>query len=30
MHAVDKCRRIADLAALTAIYKRIIEKYFSD
>jgi succinyl-diaminopimelate desuccinylase len=28
MHAVDECTPIADLVALTAIYRRIIEKYF--
>jgi succinyl-diaminopimelate desuccinylase len=28
MHAVDECAPIADLVALTAIYRRIIEKYF--
>ena len=28
MHAVDECVPIADLIALTAIYRRIIEKYF--
>jgi succinyl-diaminopimelate desuccinylase len=29
MHAVDECAPVADLIALTAIYRRIIEKYFS-
>jgi succinyl-diaminopimelate desuccinylase len=28
MHAVDECVPIADLTALTAVYRRIIEKYF--
>jgi succinyl-diaminopimelate desuccinylase len=28
MHAVDECLPIADLIALTAIYRRIIEKHF--
>jgi len=28
MHAVDECTPIADLVTLTAIYRRIIEKYF--
>ena len=28
MHAVDECAAVADLVALTAIYRRIIEKYF--
>jgi succinyl-diaminopimelate desuccinylase len=28
MHAVDECAPVADLLALTAIYRRIIEKYF--
>jgi succinyl-diaminopimelate desuccinylase len=28
MHAVDECAPIADLVTLTAIYRRIIEKYF--
>jgi succinyl-diaminopimelate desuccinylase len=28
MHAVDECTPVADLAALTAVYRRIIEKYF--
>ena len=29
MHAVDECAPIADLLTLTAIYRRIIETYFS-
>jgi succinyl-diaminopimelate desuccinylase len=29
MHAVDECVPLADLAALTAVYRRIIEKYFA-
>ncbi len=29
MHAVDECAPIADLIALTAIYRAIIEKYFN-
>jgi succinyl-diaminopimelate desuccinylase len=29
MHAVDECAPVADLLALTAIYRRIIEKYFA-
>ena len=28
MHAVDECAPVADLVTLTAIYRRIIEKYF--
>ncbi len=28
MHAVDECTPVADLVTLTAIYRRIIEKYF--
>jgi succinyl-diaminopimelate desuccinylase len=28
MHAVDECVPVADLTALTAVYRRIIEKYF--
>ncbi len=28
MHQVDECVPVADLATLTAIYRRIIEKYF--
>ncbi len=28
MHAVDECAPIADLVTLTAIYRRMIEKYF--
>jgi succinyl-diaminopimelate desuccinylase len=28
MHQVDECVPVADLVALTAIYRRIIEKYF--
>ena len=28
MHAVDECTPVADLTTLTAIYRRIIEKYF--
>jgi succinyl-diaminopimelate desuccinylase len=28
MHAVDECAPLADLVTLTAIYRRIIEKYF--
>jgi succinyl-diaminopimelate desuccinylase len=28
MHAVDECVPVADLVALTAIYRRIIERYF--
>src|SRR5579862_2614591 len=28
MNAVDECTPVADLAALTAVYRRIIEKYF--
>ena len=28
MHAVDECAPVADLVGLTAIYRRIIEKYF--
>ena len=29
MHAVDECAPVADLVTLTAVYRRIIEKYFS-
>src|SRR5579862_7660671 len=29
MHAVDECTPIADLVKLTAIYRRIIERYFA-
>jgi len=29
MHAVDECAAVADLITLTAIYRRIIEKYFA-
>ncbi len=29
MHQVDECAPVADLRALTAIYRRIIEKYFA-
>jgi len=29
MHQVDECAPVADLTTLTAIYRRIIEKYFS-
>jgi succinyl-diaminopimelate desuccinylase len=29
MHAVDECAPFADLITLTAIYRRIIEKYFA-
>jgi succinyl-diaminopimelate desuccinylase len=29
MHAVDECTPIADLVTLTAVYRRIIEKYFA-
>jgi succinyl-diaminopimelate desuccinylase len=29
MHAVDECAPVADLVALTAVYRRIIEKYFA-
>ncbi len=28
MHAVDECTPVADLVTLTAIYRRIIERYF--
>ncbi len=28
MHAVDECAPVADLVTLTAIYRRIIERYF--
>jgi succinyl-diaminopimelate desuccinylase len=28
MHAVDECAPVADLVTLTAIYRRMIEKYF--
>jgi acetylornithine deacetylase/succinyl-diaminopimelate desuccinylase-like protein len=28
MHAVDECAPLADLVTLTAIYRRMIEKYF--
>jgi succinyl-diaminopimelate desuccinylase len=29
MHAIDECTPVADLVTLTAIYRRIIEKYFA-
>jgi succinyl-diaminopimelate desuccinylase len=29
MHAVDECTPIADLVTLTAVYRRILEKYFA-
>jgi len=29
MHAVDECTPVADLKTLTAIYRRLIEKYFA-
>ncbi|HEX3938822.1 MAG TPA: succinyl-diaminopimelate desuccinylase [Xanthobacteraceae bacterium] len=29
MHAVDECTPVADLRTLTAIYRRLIEKYFA-
>jgi succinyl-diaminopimelate desuccinylase len=29
MHQVDECVAVADLKALTAVYRRIIEKYFA-
>jgi succinyl-diaminopimelate desuccinylase len=29
MHAVDECTPVADLVSLTAIYRRIIERYFA-
>ncbi|HEY2529661.1 MAG TPA: succinyl-diaminopimelate desuccinylase, partial [Xanthobacteraceae bacterium] len=29
MHAVDECAPVADLVSLTAIYRRIIERYFA-
>jgi succinyl-diaminopimelate desuccinylase len=29
MHQVDECVPVADLTALTAVYRRIIEKYFA-
>jgi succinyl-diaminopimelate desuccinylase len=29
MHAVDECTPIADLVTLTAVYRRIIQKYFA-
>ena len=28
MHSVDECAPVADLVTLTAVYRRIIEKYF--
>jgi succinyl-diaminopimelate desuccinylase len=28
MHQVDECAPVADLVALTSIYRRIIERYF--
>jgi len=28
MHAIDECVPVADLVALTAVYRRIIDKYF--
>jgi succinyl-diaminopimelate desuccinylase len=29
MHSVDECTPVADLVSLTAVYRRIIEKYFA-
>jgi succinyl-diaminopimelate desuccinylase len=29
MHAVDEGTPVADLVTLTAVYRRIIEKYFA-
>jgi succinyl-diaminopimelate desuccinylase len=29
MHQVDECTPVADLVALTAVYRRIIERYFA-
>ncbi|HMG77522.1 MAG TPA: succinyl-diaminopimelate desuccinylase [Xanthobacteraceae bacterium] len=29
MHSVDECTPVADLVTLTAVYRRIIEKYFA-
>jgi succinyl-diaminopimelate desuccinylase len=29
MHSVDECTAVADLVTLTAVYRRIIEKYFA-
>jgi acetylornithine deacetylase/succinyl-diaminopimelate desuccinylase-like protein len=29
MHGVDECAPLADLITLTAIYRRMIEKYFA-
>ena len=29
MHAVDECAPVADIAALSAIYERLIEDYFA-
>ena len=29
MHAVDECTPVADLVTLTAVYRRIIERYFA-
>jgi succinyl-diaminopimelate desuccinylase len=29
MHQVDECTPVNDLLTLTAIYRRIIEKYFA-
>jgi succinyl-diaminopimelate desuccinylase len=28
MHQVDECAPVADLVTLTAIYRRMIDKYF--
>jgi acetylornithine deacetylase/succinyl-diaminopimelate desuccinylase-like protein len=28
MHQVDECASVADLVTLTAIYRRMIDKYF--
>jgi len=30
MHVVDDCVAVADLVTLTAIYRRMIEKYFAN
>jgi succinyl-diaminopimelate desuccinylase len=29
MHQVDECVPLTDLAALTAVYRKVLEKYFS-
>jgi acetylornithine deacetylase/succinyl-diaminopimelate desuccinylase-like protein len=30
MHKIDECVATADLAALTAVYRRILDRYFNN